>query len=243
MANTAADEMLGRAVRAIQALRADEAERLAGEVLRSRPGDAVALKVLGHALLMQGQPVPAIVHLQDAARRGDDPATELLVAKALCAAGRGEDALDQLRRTVGRRPPFPMAFVELGDQLGDLGRFDEAAEVLESGLELAPDAVVLRLGLGYLDLKRNDRAGARAAVRAGAGGSAERHDVLVALARVMALDGEYAAAADLYRRALELRPDDALTRINLGTLSAGNGRPGSRRSGPARGHARAVLAS
>jgi len=32
----------------------------------------------------------------------------------------------------------------------------------------------------------------------------------------MALDGEYAAAADLYRRALGLRPDDAATRVSLG---------------------------
>jgi Flp pilus assembly protein TadD len=32
----------------------------------------------------------------------------------------------------------------------------------------------------------------------------------------MALDGEYAAAADTYRRALALRPDDAVTRNSLG---------------------------
>ena len=44
----------------------------------------------------------------------------------------------------------------------------------------------------------------------------ERSDVLAALAKVMALDGEYAAAADLFRRALGLRPDDAMSRNNLG---------------------------
>jgi len=44
----------------------------------------------------------------------------------------------------------------------------------------------------------------------------ERSDVLPALAKVMALDGEYAAAADLFRRALGLRPDDAMSRNNLG---------------------------
>jgi Flp pilus assembly protein TadD len=32
----------------------------------------------------------------------------------------------------------------------------------------------------------------------------------------MALDGDYAAAADLFRRALGLRPDDAMSRNNLG---------------------------
>ena len=40
--------------------------------------------------------------------------------------------------------------------------------------------------------------------------------MLPALAKVMALDGEYAAAAELFRRALGLRPDDAVTRNNLG---------------------------
>jgi predicted Zn-dependent protease len=44
----------------------------------------------------------------------------------------------------------------------------------------------------------------------------ERHDALVGLASVMVLDGEYAAAADLYRLALGVRPDDAVTRISLG---------------------------
>jgi Flp pilus assembly protein TadD len=44
----------------------------------------------------------------------------------------------------------------------------------------------------------------------------ERPDVLAALAKVMALDGDYAAAADLFRRALRLRPDDAMSRNNLG---------------------------
>lgn len=35
---------------------------------------------------------------------------------------------------------------------------------------------------------------------------------LALLARVMLLDGEYAAVADLYRRVLAERPDDAMTR-------------------------------
>jgi tetratricopeptide (TPR) repeat protein len=41
--------------------------------------------------------------------------------------------------------------------------------------------------------------------------------VLTAFARVLLLDGDYAAAADTYRRALGLRPDDAMTRADLAT--------------------------
>jgi len=139
-----------------------------------------------------------------------------LLAVALAAADRDEEALEQLRRTTARRPPFPPAFLELGRQLGDAGRFDEGIAALESGLALAPGVLDLRVGLGYLHLKRNDRAEARAFFSQVLTVAPGPHEVLVALAKVMALDGEYADAAVLYRRALGLKPDDAATRISLG---------------------------
>jgi predicted Zn-dependent protease len=39
---------------------------------------------------------------------------------------------------------------------------------------------------------------------------------MVGLAKTLALQGDYAGAADLYHAALALRPDDPLTRIALG---------------------------
>jgi Tfp pilus assembly protein PilF len=72
------------------------------------------------------------------------------------------------------------------------------------------------MGLGHLHLKRNDRARARVLFSQVLAAAPGRHEVLVALAKVMALDGDYADAADLYRRALGLKPDDAAIRINLG---------------------------
>jgi Flp pilus assembly protein TadD len=121
-----------------------------------------------------------------------------------------------LRQATARRPPFPRAFVELGGLLAKIGRLDESIAVLESGLALAPDMVDLRMELGFVHLKRNDRAKARTMFQQVLAASPERYDVLPALAKVMALDGEYAAAADLFRRALGLRPDDAVTRNSLG---------------------------
>ncbi|MFI4935052.1 MAG: tetratricopeptide repeat protein [Caulobacterales bacterium] len=200
----------------MRAQRLGEAERLASMVLAAAPGDPIAAQVLGHTLLIQRRAQEAIEPLLAAARRNDDPAIETLLARALAGAGRAEAAFDQLRRTTARRPPFPLAFLELGDLLGDAGRFDEAAAVFESGLTLAPDAVVLRVGLGNLHLKRNNRAEARRLFSQVRAAAPQRHDALVALAKVLTLDGEYAAAADLYRRALAMRPHDAMTRINLG---------------------------
>jgi Flp pilus assembly protein TadD len=167
-------------------------------------------------LLLQNRADEAVVPLERAAHRSGDPAIETLLATALAAAGRSDDAFAQLRQTTARRPPFPQAFVEYAGQLGKLGRFDEAFAVIESGLELLPDAVDLRMELGFLHLKRNNRAKARALFLEVLAAAPGRHDVLAALGKVMALDGEYAAAANHYRRALGLRPDDVEKRNSLG---------------------------
>jgi Tfp pilus assembly protein PilF len=196
--------------------RPDEAERLAGGVLKANRGNALAAEVLGRALLMQGRADEAIVPLERAARRHDNPAIETLLATALAATERNNEALDQLRQTMARRPPFPPAFLEYAGQLSKTGRLDEAVTVLENGLALTPDAVDLRMELGFVSIKRNDRAKARAMFLQVLTAVPDRHDALVALAKVMVLDGEYAAAADIYRRALGLQPDDSVTRNNLG---------------------------
>ena len=196
--------------------RPDEAERLAADVLRSNRGDARAALIFGQALMLQNRVAEAIPALQRAARRGDDPATETLLATALAAAGRRDEALDQLRRTTARRPPFPPALLEYGVQLAKAGRLDEAGAALESGLALAPDSVELRMELGLLHLKRNDRAKARAMLLQALAAAPARPDVLTAVAKVMAMDGEYAAAADMFRKALGLRPNDAMCRNGLG---------------------------
>lgn len=196
--------------------RPDEAERLAAAVLQANPSAILAAQLLGQALLLLHRPGEAIEPLRSAAQRSHDPATETLLARALAAAGREDEAFDQLRRTTARRPAFALAFLELGDQLGDGGRVEEAIAAFERGLELAPDAEVLRVGLGHLHLKRNDRARARALFAQAHAASPDRHDAAVALARAMALDGEYAGAAELYRSALERRPEDAAARIGLG---------------------------
>ena len=207
---------LDKAILALRMQRFSEAERLALDVLKSNRGNIVAADVLGRALVMQNRADEAIDPLQRAARRSNDPAIETLLAATLAAAGRSDDALEQLRQTTARWPPFPPAFIELGGQLRKLGRFDEGLAVLERGLVLAPDVLDLRMGLGHLHADRNDRAKARALFSQVLAAAPARHDALLALARAMALDGEYAAAADLYRRALGLRPDDAATRVSLG---------------------------
>jgi tetratricopeptide (TPR) repeat protein len=208
---------LERAMLALRMQRPEEAEQLASGVLKSERGNVLAGQILGRALMMQNRAAEAIAPLERTARRSNDSATETLLATALAATGRRDEALEQLRKTTARRPPFALAFLEHGGLLSKMGRLDEAAVVLESGLALAPAAAAdLRLELGFVHLKRNRRAGARALFLQVLAAMPERHDALLALAKVMALDGEYAGAADRYRRALAVRPDDIVTRNNLG---------------------------
>ncbi len=80
---------------------------------------------------------------------------------------------------------------------------------------MRPGMLDLQMELGFVHLKRNDRAQARAIFAQVLAAAPERYDVLPALAKVTALEGDYATAADLFRRALGMRPDDAVTRNNL----------------------------
>jgi len=209
-------QALEAAAQALQRHEPAEAERLASGVLRSDRQNIGAGQVLGTALLMQGRPAEAIEPLQRAAKRSGHPAIETLLARALSGVGRGEEAEALLRQAIVRRPAFPQAFLELGDQLGAAGRFAEAVAVFEEGLSLAPEALVLKVGLAFLCLQRNDRTRARTLFEEVRAAAPERHDALVGLARTLGLEGDYAGAADLYRLALQRRPDDAAVRLDLG---------------------------
>src|SRR4051794_4844969 len=84
---------LERAVMALRMQRPQEAERIAAGVLKSQRGNVAAAQLLGRALLMQNRAAEAIIPLERAARRSDDPAVETELAVALAAAGRRDDAL------------------------------------------------------------------------------------------------------------------------------------------------------
>jgi Flp pilus assembly protein TadD len=189
---------------------------LAAAVFKANRGNLAAAALLGRALMLQNRFDEAIAPLQKASRRGDDPAAETLLAAAFAATGRRDDALDLLRQAITRRPAFPPAFLEYGGQLASGGKNDEAIAMLEQGLALAPGIIELQLRLATLYIGSNARARARALLQQAATAAPSRQDVLAELARVMTLDGDYAAAVDVFRRALALRSDDAATRANLG---------------------------
>jgi tetratricopeptide (TPR) repeat protein len=210
-------QLLERAAFALQIQQFAQAEQLAAEVLKASRTDIAAASILARALIAQNRGEEAIPLLEKAARRSSDPGIETLLGAALGGAGRRTEAIEQLRRTTARRPPFTPAFQELAGQLTKAGRIDEGVAAIEGGLALAPENIDLQLDLARLLLYRNERGKARAMLLKAREAAPGRPDILTTLARLLLLEGEYASAADACRQALALRPDDALTRADLAT--------------------------
>lgn len=192
-----------------------EAERLAAEILKSSRTDNAAAEILARALIAQNRFEDAIPTLEAAARRSDNPVIETLLGAALGSAGRGAEAIERLRTATARRPAFLPAFQELAGQFAKAGRIDEAIAVIESGLALQGASVDLQLDLARLHAYRNERGKARAILLAARDAEPGRPEILKEFARVLLLDGDYAAAAEACRHALGLRPDDAMARADL----------------------------
>src|SRR6201995_5795428 len=190
------------------------AEQLAGDVLKAERGNAAAAALLGQALLATGRAGEAVAPLERAARRTEDAGIETLLASALAAAGQIKDALDRLHQATARRPAYAPAFIEYARQLGRAMKVDDAIATAEAGLELMPDVVELKLELARLLVMSNARTRGRKLLVEAQAAAPGHPEILAELARLMVLDGEYADAAEAYRRALAVRPA-AITRANL----------------------------
>ena len=82
---------------------------------------------------------------------------------ALRQTGHADKAVLKLRRATKRKPPYAAAFRELGYLLFSLERHDEAVEVLNRGLEVAPMMPEPSVQLGYVHLRRRNWRSAKTA--------------------------------------------------------------------------------
>ena len=210
------DDAVRLAMARLKSGRAAEAERIAADVLKRKPRDASAQQVLGCARLMLGRAADAIAPLQEAARARHDPEIDTQLAIALRQAGRNDDALSRLNRAIKRKPPYAMAFHELGFLLNSMGRPDEAIDALKRGLEIAPMMPELSIQLGNVVLGKNDRAGAKAAFAHALSIRPNSAEALSGLATALIQDGEFAPAAECLRDYLRIQPNDSLARLKLG---------------------------
>jgi tetratricopeptide (TPR) repeat protein len=211
-----ANDLLARAMAALNDERADEAEQIASALLRADPQDAGALYVLGCALTLQGRAGEAIAPLEAATSRVDDPVVDTMLAIALCRLDRHEDAINRLVLTTQRHPRYAAAFKELGYLLVLVERYGEAVEVLTRGLEIAPLMPELSVQLGYAHLSRGDCTAAKVVFARALDFSPSPPEALFGIAKAHQEVGENEAAAVYFRRYLTLRPGDSGAWLNLG---------------------------
>ena len=209
-------DLLQQARLALDAMRPQEAQRIAQQILKADPRRVQALQILGGALLMQDRAADAVASLEDAARALRDPEIDTLLAIALRRIGRNEDALFRLKRAIKRRPPFGAAFHELGFLLFSMERYDEAIEVLSRGHELVPMMPELSILLGNVFLACRNFPEAKARFARALNISPNSADAMYGLGMAHWRLCEYQASADLFRRYLMRNPDDVSSWLGLG---------------------------
>ncbi|NLA67274.1 MAG: tetratricopeptide repeat protein [Gammaproteobacteria bacterium] len=159
-----------------------------------------------------------------------DPATAALAAiglgKVEAAAGNGARARTHFETALALAPDDAQVRSELGFQAYRDGRIDQAIGHYRAALDLAPGSAANWNTYGFLHLlKGNSEEAARAFERSIA--IEPSADVLANFATLRSQAGDFQAAVALYRRAIELDPEDYINWGNLGDglLSSGAPRP------------------
>jgi len=112
------------------------AEQQAREILKVYPDIEPAVRILGAAYRLQGQPHKSLELLEPLAKKNTNSA-DLLHELGLClgAAGRGEEAIVVLRQAVHLNPKHAGAWRTLGDQLNAAGDEDESRKAYDKHLQ------------------------------------------------------------------------------------------------------------
>jgi predicted Zn-dependent protease len=134
------------------------------------------------------------------------------------AAGRVEDAEEELDRMIAEQPSNPELLLLLADLQGQRGLFDEAAATLDRVEEMAPASAELKVRRGMIALQQgNIEAVGKAAAEAIA---LDPANVRAYWLRGIYLHGQkrVGEARDAYERALSLAPDDGRVMLSLAQL-------------------------
>lgn len=147
------------------------------------------------------------------------------------AQGSFERATVQFRTLVQQRPDDPRAYAGLGRALAAQGRFSSAMRAFQDALRRDPERglrleVYNRLGHTYQALGHQEPhlRSAEATYRASLRMDPQQSDILLQLGRVLSRLERPGEALLLYRRALELAPDDTGIRVVLAAAYVLSGR-------------------
>ncbi|MDE3116359.1 MAG: sulfotransferase [Pseudomonadota bacterium] len=189
----------------------------AAEILKVVPGHPDALLILGAAKLALGDPAGALAIIEPlAASYPKAPAVQYHLGAALAEAGRGDEAIAALRRTVKLNGQHAQAWRVLGDLLtltGDAEGADAAyARHIQASVN---DPRLMEAATALCD---NKLAVAERTLRAFLMENPTDVAAIRMLAEVACRLGRYEDAEKLLTRALELAPSFDAARANYATV-------------------------
>ena len=201
--------------------RAADARAAFDMALKTVPTHVTALVGQGMMLSSEGRYSEALSRF-DTALQSDPNDTQAIAYDALTKVHleRLKDAKDQLIAARTRFPKSMLLSYALADAERALGNREDADKALRSAIELAsprdPDAVMPYVALATLLASQDKNAAAKAVVEEASTKLPDTPALERALAEFLAAQGDYEAAVKRYARAVELDPQDLLTRFKLG---------------------------
>jgi tetratricopeptide (TPR) repeat protein len=204
--------------------RLDEAERAWRAILLRKPDDPEAMHVLGLILARTGRAEGMQLLDRSVARAPRNAGFLTNRAQILAQAGRGDEALRDLRRAVMLDPSFHPAYCLLGGVLRRLGRNEEALAAFRKALAIDARVPEAHVGLGNVLRERGDPAGARSAFEAALNLDPRNASAHYNLGALLLGAGDAIAAERAFRKALEREPRHSLALNNLGIVLREAGR-------------------
>ena len=197
-----------------------------GEVVAYYPSQIDELMLGAAQVVQQTNLLAGIPRLQAAIARQADATAEhpLILADALRAAGRLNEALPLYEEATRRDPSLIAARLQHGSALRQAGQPDAARKLLTAALAAAPDRPTGWYELGLAHLQANDRPAATAAFEKALTLDADMAEAHNALAGIWMAAGDPAKAEAAMREAVRIQPESADARNNLGSLLSMAGR-------------------
>lgn len=173
---------------------------------RKKPKDKVTIIYYSAALRANGQPEQAVAVLEAGlAVHGNDPDVRVAYAKALATAGKFDRALKVVDDTINPAVPDWNALSVKGAILDQMGRNQEARQLYEQALTIAPQEASLYANLGLSYAMTNELPKAEQQLRQAVRMRGATSQIRQNLALIIGLQGRFDEARTLF--AAELPPD------------------------------------